>query len=63
MRGALGLAVLLACLVVVEVVLHAAHGVPSGTWAVFGALGCAALIVISKSLGKAGLQHPERPDD
>jgi hypothetical protein len=45
MRVALGLAVLLALFVVVEVVLHASHGVPPGTWAVFGVIGCAALIV------------------
>jgi hypothetical protein len=63
MRLTLGLAVLLAFLVVVEVVLHASHGVPPGTWGVFGALGCAVLIVVSKALGKAGLQRPEPPDE
>jgi hypothetical protein len=63
MRVALGLAVLLALFVVVEVVLHASHGVPPGTWAVFGVIGCAALIVVSKSLGAAGLQRPEPSDE
>lgn len=63
MRVALGLAGLLALLVVVDVVRGASHGVPPGTWAVFGALGCAALIVVSKSLGAAGLQRPEPSDE
>lgn len=63
MTTALGLAVLLIVLVVGEVVLHASHGLPPATWGVFGALGCAVLIVVSKALGKAWLQHAEPPDD
>jgi len=63
MTTALGLAGLLVLLVVGEIVLHAAHGVPPGTWGGFGALGCAALVVVSKALSRAGLQRPERPDE
>lgn len=63
MTTVLGLAALLIGLVVMEVVLHASHGLPPGAWGVFGALGCAVLIIVSKALGKAGLQHPEPPDE
>jgi membrane-bound ClpP family serine protease len=59
---ALGLLVLAVVFVVVEVALHASHGLPPGTWAVFGIIGCALLIVGSKSLGKAGLQRAEAPE-
>jgi hypothetical protein len=61
--AALLLLALLALLVGVEVALHAAHGVPPGTWGVFGALGCALIVVLSKRLGKAWLQRPEPPDE
>jgi hypothetical protein len=30
---------------------------------VFGFVGCAVIVLVSKALGKAGLQRPERCDD
>lgn len=63
MRLVRGLAILLGLFVVVEIALHASHGVPPGTWAVFGVVGCAVLIVVAKALGKAALQRPEPPDE
>jgi hypothetical protein len=30
---------------------------------VFGFVGCAVIVLVSKALGKAGLQRPERGDD
>lgn len=63
MKPALVLAALVGVLVAVEVALDAAHGVPPGTWGVFGAVGCAVIVVVSKRLGKAWLQRPEPPDE
>jgi hypothetical protein len=39
-----------------------AHALP-GTWALYGFVGCVALIAAAKWLGGAGLQRPEAHDD
>jgi hypothetical protein len=56
---------LCAALTIADILLGAAAhlDLPPGTWALFGAVGCAAIVVVSKALGKAGLQRPERSDD
>lgn len=38
------------------------HGLPA-FFAVYGALGCAVLVLVSKALGKLWLQRPEADDD
>jgi len=64
-RGALvGATVLAAAAVALDLVAHP-HG---DTWwhhtpgfdLIFGFAGCAVIVIVSKALGKAGLQRPER---
>lgn len=57
------LGVLAGVLVAVEATMvRDAHYVP-GTFAVLALVGCAGIVVVSKLLGKAGLQRPEPPDE
>jgi hypothetical protein len=55
-RTAWGLAALTVALVAADLALGASH-VPAGTWAAHGFLGCLAIVVGSKWLGRA-LQRP-----
>ncbi len=62
-RGTAVLTALAAALALGEMVAAASGQVPPGTFAVYGFLGCVAIVVVSKWLGKAGLQRPEPADD
>jgi len=57
--GAVGGAVVLALPLVVHVEHHFAWDAVPGFYAIYGGLGCAAIVVVSKWLGKALLQRPE----
>jgi hypothetical protein len=54
-----GLAGLALALVVAEVVLPVGGHLPPGTFAAFGFVGCVAIVVVSKWLGKRALQRPD----
>lgn len=60
MRAAMALVGVTAVLALVEVAL--ADGLP-GLFGAFGVAGCAAIVVVSKLLGKHWLHRPEPPDE
>ncbi|HXH83432.1 MAG TPA: hypothetical protein VNN07_10940 [Candidatus Tectomicrobia bacterium] len=60
-RTSSGLAVLLLLLLCADWVTGASGHLP-GTSAVAGLVGCGLIVVVSKALGRAGLQRPEPPD-
>jgi hypothetical protein len=55
-----GLLVVGAALALAELALGSAHGVP-GLVVLFSFAGCAAIVLVSKWLGKVWLQRPEPP--
>jgi hypothetical protein len=50
-------------LVLLESALPFERQVPPGSVAAFAVLGCVGIVVVSKWLGKIGLQRPEPPDE
>lgn len=53
------LALLAAALGALEFRLVAAPPVPPGAFALGGLVGCVLLVVVSKAIGRAGLQRPD----
>jgi len=61
-RALVATAVAASAFSVLEALLPGVHHAP-GSMAVFGVVGCVAIVVVAKALGAAGLKRAESPDE